>query len=409
MAINGEDKVLLQDLARRVAEIAALPVMDERRALWKKHNNLEPVRPMVLIFPEGAWTELLPDSELRCEGEAARRIEWTLRQRIYGHEHLPDDFVFEPHWVVTKTIVNTGWGLEPRHKDSTAPRGSWGFDPVITSPEDLGCLRYPEITYDEETTQRATAEAHDLFDGILRVELKGPTHLSFHLMALYTELRGLEQVMLDMCENPDMLHQAMAFLEEGHRRLIEQYVRLNLLSPNNDDSYQSSGGVGYIDTLPAAGFDPGRVRPCDVWASAEAQEMAQVSPDMHEEFILQYERRLLEPFGLNGYGCCEDLSDKLDQVFTISNLRRISISPFANVDRCAERLENRYIFSWKPNPVHLVGGLDEDFIRKYIQHTVDVAKGCVLEVILKDTHTCENDPARFTRWAQIAREVIEEA
>ena len=409
MVIEAGDKTILQDLARRVAEIAALPVMDERRTLWKKHNDLERVRPMLLIFPEGAWTELLSESTMQCVGESARKMEWILRHRIYWHEHIPDDFVFEPHWVVTKTIINTGWGLEPRQKDSTARRGSWAFDPVITEPEHLNLLRYPEVTYDEETTQRELAEAYEIFDGILGVELKGPTHVSFHLMAIYTRLRGLEQVMLDMCENPAMLHDAMAFLEEGHRRLIAQYIRLNLLSLNNDDSYQSSGGVGYIDTLPADGFDPDRVRPCDIWASAEAQEMAQVGPDMHEEFILQYERRLLEPFGLNGYGCCEDLTHKLDRVFTIPNIRRISISPFANVDLCAEKLGNRYIFSWKPQPAHLVGGLDEDFVRKYIRHTVDVAKDCVLEIILKDTHTCENDPSRFTRWAQIAREVIEES
>ena len=70
----------------------------------------------------------------------------------------------------------------------------------------------------------------------------------------------------------------MAFLEEGNRRLIEQYEALNLLSLNNDGTYHSSGGVGYTDELPAPGFDAGRVRPCDMWASAEAQEMARSRP-----------------------------------------------------------------------------------------------------------------------------------
>jgi hypothetical protein len=30
-------------------------------------------------------------------------------------------------------------------------------------------------------------------------------------------------------------------------------------------------------------------------------------------------------------------------------------------------------------------------------------------MILKDTHTCENHPERFTRWVEIAREEIAEA
>jgi hypothetical protein len=206
-----------------------------------------------------------------------------------------------------------------------------------------------------------------------------------------------------------MVHDAMAFLEEGHRRILQQYVDQNLLSLNNDNTYHSSGGNGYTSELPKPSFDPDRVRPCDMWASAESQEMAQVGPKQHAEFALQYERRLLEPFGLSGYGCCEDLTRKLDDVFTIPNIRRISISPFADVDKCAEKLRGDYIFSWKPQPTHLVGQFDGEAIRDYIRHTIEVAQkhGCVLEMILKDTHTCEHHPERFDQWTQIAREEVE--
>ena len=111
---------------------------------------------------------------------------------------------------------------------------------------------------------------------------------------------------------------------------------MNLLSLNNDSTYHNSGGNGYTDELPTPGFDPDRVRLCDMWGSAEAQEMAQVSPEMHAEFVLQYEKRLLGPFALTGYGCCEDLTRKMDDVFTIPNIRRISIAPSADVAACAE-------------------------------------------------------------------------
>jgi hypothetical protein len=142
-----------------------------------------------------------------------------------------------------------------------------------------------------------------------------------------------------------------------------------------------------------------------MWASAEAQELAQVSPDMHEAFALQYERRLLEPFGLNGYGCCEDLTDKLDLVLTIPNIRRISISPWADVERCGERLGADCIFSWKPHPSHLVGHFDDEAIRSYITHCCEATCDGIVEMILKDTHTCEHHPERFTRWTDIAQDV----
>jgi hypothetical protein len=291
--------------------------------------------------------------------------------------------------------------------ESGDPTGAWAFDPVIASPADLAGLRHPRVEYDAEGSARDLEGAQELFGDILDVCQTGISHISFHLMALYTGWRGLEQVMWDMYDRPAMLHEAMTILEEGHRRLIEQYEELNLLSLNNDGTYHSSGGVGYTDELPAAGYDPARVRTCDMWASAESQEMAQVSPAMHAEFILPYERRLLAPFGLNGYGCCEDLAGKMNDVLTIPNLRRVSISPFADVERCAEMLGARAIYSWKPHPAHLVGDFDAGRIRANIRHTLEVTQGCIVEMILKDTHTCQNRPERFTRWTEIARDLAE--
>lgn len=402
------DRKVLRDIAMRVAEIAALPVQAERRELWKMHNNLKPARPMVLIFPEGSWEELLTEDNLQCEGEEARRIEWALRSRIYYHEHFQDDTVIEREWIVQKVIYDSGWGLEGRRIPSPMTRGAWRFDPIIFGPSDLKGLRFPEIVYDKKETEFKLAQAQELFGDILDVKLKGVTHISYHLMSQYTSWRGLKEMMTDMYHQPKMIHYAMAFLEEGHRRILQQYIDQNLLSLNNDSTYQSSGGNGYTNELPKSGFNPDRVRPCDMWASAESQEMAQVGPRQHAEFALEYEKRLLEPFGLNGYGCCDDLTLKLDDVFTILNLRRISISPFADVEKCAEKLRGDYIFSWKPHPAHLVGQFDEGVIRNYIRHAIEVAQkhGCVLEIILKDTHTCEHNPERFDHWTQIAREEV---
>ena len=396
----------MRDLAKRVAEVASFPIMLKRREMWKRHNRLERVRPMILVFPEGSWRELLPQSVLCCDEKRARHIEWELRRRIYHQEYIHDDMVIEKVWVVNKTVNTSGWGLELKHIPSDSLTGAWGFDPVIKKPSDLKKLKFPQVEYDEKNSKDNVLEAQELFGAILDVTLKGISHISFHLMYLYCQLRGLEQIMWDMYDEPNMLHGAMTFLEEGHRQLIQQYIDLNLLSLNNDETYHSSGGVGYSTELPKSDFDPQRIRTCDMWASAEAQEMAQVSPEAHAEFILPYERRLLEPFGLNGYGCCEALTNKLDDVFTIPNLRRISISPWADVDKCAEKLRGNYIFSWKPRPMDLVANFDPEKVGEYIKHTLDVTKDCVIEMILKDTHTCENRPKRFTQWTDIAQDLV---
>ena len=47
-----EDRRILRDLARRVAEIAAQPIQAERTRQWKALSSLKPERPMVLAFNE---------------------------------------------------------------------------------------------------------------------------------------------------------------------------------------------------------------------------------------------------------------------------------------------------------------------------------------------------------------------
>jgi hypothetical protein len=73
---HSPERKVLRELAKHVAEIAALPIQAERRELWKMHNNLQPVRPMILLFPEGSWEELHPllGSEPRSFGPGMARL-----------------------------------------------------------------------------------------------------------------------------------------------------------------------------------------------------------------------------------------------------------------------------------------------------------------------------------------------
>ena len=408
MKLSNHDRSVIRDLAREVAEVAARPEITLRRQKWIEHNSLRSGEPMMLIFPEGSWTELLPASQMQCEDEQARAIEWNLRHRLYTFHHFQDDTVIEAEWVVNAPVTNTGWGLEPVKEPSPDERGAFRILPVLNERADLAKLRFPHLIYDEDAHLRTLEEMHDLLGDILTVKRKGIAHISYHLWSQYLHLRGTHRYMEDMMDAPDFIQEVMAFFEQGHHRLLQQMIGLNLLSLNNDNTYHSSGGNGYTDQLPAPGFNPDCVRPCDIWASAESQELALVSPRMHRDFALEYESRLLAPFGLTGYGCCEDLSRKIEDILRIPNMRRISISPFADIERSAEALKGRAIYSWKPQPAHLVGEFQPEMVRAYIRRTIDVCKaqGCYLEMILKDTHTCEHHPERFDEWTRIAREEI---
>jgi hypothetical protein len=410
MPFDAHDRAILRDAAKQVAEIAARPEMAQRRAGWVEHNSLRSHQPMLLIFPEGAWRELILPDDLQCRDAGARGIEHALRQRIYTFGHFQDNSVIEAEWVVDADLRNTGWGLEPLREASSDELGAWRITPVLREHADVKKLRCPDLIYDAAAHDRWVEEMQALFGDILQVKRKGVAHISYHLWAQYIYLRGESDYMTDFVDAPDMVHEVMALFTAGHKHLLAQMIEHNLLSLNNDNTYHSSGGNGYTDQLPAPGFDPARVRPQDMWASAESQELAGVSPRMHREFALHYERELLAPFGLTGYGCCEDLSRKLEDVLALPNMRRVSISPFADVPASAAALQDRAIFSWKPQPAVLVGDFNPDSIRADIRRTLAACRAnrCVLEIILKDTHTCESHPERFNQWTQIAREEIDQ-
>jgi hypothetical protein len=405
--ILKDERTHLRDLARRAAAHAGAPAMEERRRMWRRHNDLESPRPLVLIFPEGSWNEILPESNRRCRSYWGRWLEWELLWRITDCELYLHDKPIEPWICVPKAIHSSGWGLEPRRSESSQEKGAAHYEQVLGSLDDLRRMHFPQISHDATESRTALEIVQECIGDILDVRLKGIRHLSFHLMAHYTQLRGLEQAYLDMCMEPQFVHDAMSFLEQGNHHMIDQYETQGLLELNNDDTYHSSGGMGYTAQLPQTDFDGVHVRPADMWSSAESQELASVSPDMHEEFALRYERRLLGRFGLNGYGCCEPLHDKLHLVKSIPNIRRISISPWANVRKSAEELGSRYIFSWKPNPAMLVGDFNEAGISSYVREMLEATRGCVVEIILKDTHTCENRPERFTRWSELVMELVQ--
>ena len=124
---------------------------------------------------------------------------------------------------------------------------------------------------------------------------------------------------------------------------------------------------------------------------------------MNKEFAIDYEKRLLEKFSLSSYGCCDNLENKLPDILGIHNIRRISVSPWADVASMRDQMGMKAIFSCKPNPSYITGGWDEDLMRKDTMRLMQEGKGTAFEIILKDTHTIQ-DPHDFRKWTDLCRE-----
>lgn len=403
LTITPADRTILRSLARQVAELAARPLEEEKRRLWLRHNALQPTRPLVFCDPENGWHEILPAERLACQGELARIWEFTLRKEIFWGAELRDDRVIQPYFDVAHVYTTTGWGLETSTVGG-AHGGAYRWESPVKSIDDLAKLHHPRLDVDEATTHHLLALAHDLFDDYLTVRLRTKWWWSLGLTWNLAALRGLQQLMLDMVDQPELVHGLMAILRDGALRVLDTLVARKLLSPNHAGDYVGSGGFGWTQELPQADAN-GQIRPCDMWGFAESQETVGISPAMFEEFVFPYQLPLLERFGLNCYGCCEPLDKRWHIVQRFPRLRRVSVSPWANRPFMAAMLGDRYIYSMKPTPADLaMPAFDEEHIRLSLRKDLEATRGCCVEVIMKDNHTIANDPPRVVRWVQIARE-----
>ena len=85
----------------------------------------------------------------------------------------------------------------------------------------------------------------------------------------------------------------------------------------------------------------------------------------------------------------------------------MSVSPWADERFMADALDRAVVFSRKPNPTLIsTARFDEAAIRADLRQTLEAARDCRLEIIMKDVHTLNNEPERLPRWVQIAREEI---
>ena len=410
MPVPHAEREMLRRLAAEVAEIATLPVHAEKAALWRKLNRLEPVRPLVWIN-EICWDEMGPDVVPQASDSFLRGIEGHLRRTLFQWRHLPADMIVEGWLPCPVAVRDTGYGVETKAARTDLAgfqKSAVDYIPVITCEADVARIQMPEVSVDDEETARRLELMQDVFGGILEGRQQGITGTWFAPWDTLVQWYGIEELYADMVDRPDLVRLAIDRMVTAMLHKYEQYERLGVLGLNNGNNRVGSGGLGITDELPQADFDGIHVRMIDRWGNSTPQIFSGVSPEMHWEFSLKHELRILERFGLNCYGCCEPLHKKIGLLRRVPRLRRISMSPFVDIAEGAEAIGTDYIYSAKPNPAVLAADTwDSAVARRDLQEILDKTRGLRVEIILKDIHTVRGEPTRLFDWARLAMELAE--
>ncbi|MEK6797114.1 MAG: hypothetical protein AABZ39_20235 [Spirochaetota bacterium] len=405
--IPSSERTILRELGRRKAEIGGLPVQKDTAELWRRLNDLEHVRPLVWIN-EIPWHELAANNEalrIRCTHSLASAVERSLRQELYQWDHFRCDMVVEP--VIYSGIVG---GPSSSYADygitEKLARADGGYDvgyiPVIQSEADADAIRTPKVWFDREATEDKFRVLAEVFDGVLPVKERGIVHQWHSPWDQIIHWYGIEQLYTDMYERPALVHRILANFTKALTAVLDEQEALGMLDVGNGNYRIGSGGLGISDALPAS-KNGTPISAHMQWGCSTAQIFSEVSPAMHEEFSLQYELPILKRFGLTYYGCCEPLHRKIDILKKIPNLRKISMSPWVNIDEAAQRIGRDYVFSLKPSPALLATDrFDAAAAHDDLAMKLERTKACTVEVILKDVTTIRGDARRLDDWAKIA-------
>ncbi|MDR0494101.1 MAG: hypothetical protein LBG95_00525 [Treponema sp.] len=408
--VSAKDKITLRELAKQVRDIAAEDINRERMRRIRDMHSLKPVRPPVWV-DEIPWHEMDIDGALtpQCETQEGRDMERHFRCILYRWKYIQADMAVEDAYYVYKAFTNSGIGLQVSEEtvstDSANAIVSHHYGDQLDEEEKVEALKLPVIEARPDIDQKNLEAAAEILDGIMPVKLRGHGiyYAPWDEIARY---RGVENCYIDMMSRPELIHLTIAKFTAICSSQYEQMEALGLLDFNIHSLHCTPP---YSDELPAPDYSGGKVRFKDLWFRGMAQLFTSVSPAMHDEFDLQYMRPMMDRCALSYYGCCEPLDKFIPYLKKVPNMRKIGVSPWANVRSSAEQIGGAYVFARKPNPANVAGDFNKETVEKETVETIEACleNKCPYELVLKDISTVGRRPENLINWVKTVQETID--
>lgn len=409
----NKDSAILRNLACLYREAAMDARNEELRQLHVAVNDLHMVRPVVQI-DELPWNEMDPGGEelgLLCEDPFLRRTEDFMRKTLFKFRHLPADMIVKPFIPVDKCISHSDLGVRVIEETiATNDQNniiSHEYEDQFAGEDSICKLKDVTVTYDKAETMRRFQLLGDILGDILPVKLRGIGYVGVVTWDDISMYRGVTPLLMDLVERPEFCHALTERLTCIKENVIRQYEELELFDNEGDTLHCTP-----ILTNDLPGKEGRRGAPLtrkDVWGRGTAQIFASVGKAMHEEYDIEYMKRTIGSCGLSYYGCCEPLDKKMDIVEKLPNLRKVGMTPWADIDVGAEAIGKKYVLSSKPNPASVARPvLDKAELKKEIGKILAACKrnSCSVDITLKDISTCAFRPQNIFEWEQIVMDMV---
>lgn len=411
---SQNEKIHLRELAKKQLEYANLPVMRQRERDWFALHDGGDSRTMVVLEIHPFREELYPPYV--CESPFGRWMEDRILCHLANYELVHDDKVVPNHFPVEMQIHIREHGFvrnvvhAPDGKGRTL--GYAAVHPISDLRRDFSLIGPSLYGYDEKLTQDLMEASNDILGDILPVTLANDSlrwYMSFTARAV--NLMGLQAFMLSMMDYPGETHALLNLILRDSLDYMTWQEREGLLTLNNHNSKVGAGSYGFTRQLPTDETKKtGLIGLKDLWGNMNSQESVGISPAMYEEFIFPVYRIASRLFGMIYYGCCEPVHAIWENCLSkLPNLKKVSVSNWCDEALMGEALAGTgLVYSRKPSPNFLgVGTFREDDFRSHIQFTMDAARHCRKEIIIRDVYTLDHDREKARRAIDIIRELSE--
>jgi hypothetical protein len=326
-------------------------------------------------------------------------MEYEFKQILIKKE-INDDSPLTSYYPVQAqydVIPDNRWGLDIGKFTSHEKGGAWGYNPPIKVHEDLLKLVRPRFIFNQARTEHLFEDTQQVIGDILPVKMMlDPGYDNATLGTTAADLRGLEQMMLDMICEPSLMHKLMAYLRDVKQEELNIWEQNPLLSPNTTGPMLCSDSIGSVG-------DKISLKNC--WCAGNSQEFDQVSPAMWEEFCLDYQRPIFERFGYVCYGCCENLTHKIDGVLSIPNLRIFVCSAWTDIDVVLNKINKNYCIMWRQKASDVVCTDDLKTLRNQMEEGLRKLQGQYYQIVLRELQTLAGNLDRLHVWTAMAKEL----
>lgn len=393
--MKSEQRNAMRESARRLLERVH---SDRNREIVRKYKSINALGveppPVAVHVPDNAQREYFGTD--------------PLESRIRRFDLLGADMPVSSIIYTGLCAEITDFSPEYRTVRAKADGTSSAFEPCIHEYSDLKKLRVPEVRVDWHKTNEQWEETADAVGDILDVRPGIPFFMTCgwgeSMIDQLVEMRGLSQLYDDLIEAPEFVHEAMDFMTNAKLQMLESYREQNALICNWQGDF-TIGCCSYplTDELPEA---DGRSESA-LWGYAQAQEFTSVSKEMLAEFVLPYQARIANRYGLLSYGCCEPMDRQIDLLAdTFPKLRILSVSPFSNIDVAAEKSRGRFVMNCKIHP-SITANFDEQRAREYLKNLVLKLHGCSATISFAEIMAYGNDLSIFPKLAEIAKDAVD--